>query len=235
MKKIVAFILLICSAWILQATEYVYIMSDYGKPSFTTADGRFQTLGKKSDGVTGPSYNGAENSLDVRLYAKNTYTITSLTGVKMKHIAFIISRKGKYNLTSLTPTNGTCEVVGAPDYTATWTGDATEVTFTIGDRAIYGIEGESEAGQLDFTQLVITVDDSSPVKNTDNKLVEIIAANGVLTVNGINDGTQVELFNLTGSRILSQPLSNSQIITGNLHCGIYIVKINNKTTKVFIQ
>ncbi|HRS67089.1 MAG TPA: hypothetical protein P5564_00525 [Paludibacteraceae bacterium] len=66
MKKIVVFILLICSAWILQATEYVYIMSDYGKPSFTTADGRFQTLGKKSDGVTGPSYNGAENSLDVR-------------------------------------------------------------------------------------------------------------------------------------------------------------------------
>lgn len=119
MKKITFLLLFVCSAWALQATEYVYIMSDYGKPSFTTADERFQTLGKKDVGLTGPSYNGGATSLDVRLYAKNTYTITSLTGVKMTHIAFIISRTGKYNLTSLTSTNGTCEVVGAPSYTAT--------------------------------------------------------------------------------------------------------------------
>lgn len=101
MKKILLLLFCLYGVFVLNATEYTYVMSDYGKPAFTTSDGNFQTLGKKADGVTGPSYNGGEKSLDVRLYAKNTYTITSLKGVKITRIDFVISRTGKYNLTSL--------------------------------------------------------------------------------------------------------------------------------------
>ena len=104
----------------------------------------------------------------------------------------------------------------------------------IGDKAIYGIEGETAAGQIDFTQLVITTNDASPVKTVENSSIEIVANNGLLMIDGVNDGTVVELFNLTGSRILAQPLTNSQVVTGNLRKGIYIVKINNKATKVLI-
>lgn len=235
MKKILLLLFCLYGLFALSATEYTYVMSDYGKPAFTTSDGNFQTLGKKADGVTGPSYNGGEKSLDVRLYAKNTYTITSLKDVKITRIDFIISRTGKYNLTSLESTVGLCKVVGAPDFTASWTGETTEVTFTIGEKAIYGYDGETAAGQLDFTQLKITTNETSPIKSVESSAIEVIAANGVLTIEGVDNGTMVDLYNLTGLHLWSKPLVNTQIVTGALNAGIYIVKVNNRATKIVIQ
>jgi len=235
MKKITLLLFCLCGAFVINATEYSYTMSDYGKPSFTTNDGNFQTLGKKADGVTGPSYNGGETSLDARLYANNTYTITSLKGVKITRIDFVISRTGKYNLTSLESTVGLCKVVGAPDFTASWTGETTEVTFTIGEKAIYGYDGETAAGQLDFTQLKITTDDASAIKTVKSTGLNLFASNGILTVNGFNDGTLIDIFDLTGSRRLSAPLNNGQIAIEQLNRGLYVVKIGNKVAKIMVN
>ena len=235
MKKILLLLFCLYGVFVLNATEYTYVMSDYGKPAFTTSDGNFQTLGKKADGVTGPSYNGGEKSLDVRLYAKNTYTITSLKGVKITRIDFVISRTGKYNLTSLESTVGLCKVVGAPDFTASWTGETTEVTFTIGEKAIYGYDGETAAGQLDFTQLKITTDDASAIKTVKSSALNLFANNGVLTVTGFEDGTMIDIFDLTGSHRLSAPLNNGQIAIEQLNRGLYVVKIGNKVAKIMVN
>lgn len=235
MKKITFLLACLCSAFILNATEYVYIMSDYGKPSFTTTDGRFQTLGKKDVGITGPSYNGGDKSLDVRLYAKNTYTVTSLKGVKITRIEYVISRTGKYNLTSFTSNVGMCEVVGAPNYTAIWTGDATEVTFTVGEKAIYGIDGEAGAGQIDFTQLIITADEETAIGNIKTTPFTAYAINGVLSVEGVKDGTTVAVYNMTGSLITSSQLSDGQLSIAPLNRGVYVIKIANKATKIVVR
>lgn len=47
MKKTLLTTILACCALIASAEEHTYTMSDYGKPSFTTSDGLFTTLGKK--------------------------------------------------------------------------------------------------------------------------------------------------------------------------------------------
>lgn len=81
---------------------------------------------------------------DLRVYAQGVLT---LSGGKMLKVVFNVSEQGLKRLATITPSAGTVEV--ADDHTTvTWTGDATSVDFTVGDKATYGSEGASKAGQL---------------------------------------------------------------------------------------
>lgn len=106
---------------------------------------------EKNNGSTAPAYN--TNGKDVRLYAKNTLTIKAASG-NMTKIVFNISAQGKKRLAPITASTGTIAAQASGDETVTWTGNANEVTFTVGEKAVYGSDGAEKAGQFDFVSVV---------------------------------------------------------------------------------
>lgn len=108
----------------------------------------------KNDGPTPPNYYSAG---DVRIYAKGTITIKS--DVPMTKLDFALSTNGKKRLPAITPSEGTIATQAYGDEYVIWTGDATEVTLTVGDKSEYGTDGATKAGQFNFTNVIITVSD----------------------------------------------------------------------------
>ncbi|MBR5062592.1 MAG: chitobiase/beta-hexosaminidase C-terminal domain-containing protein [Prevotella sp.] len=121
----------------------------------TATNGTFTFTAVKNNGSTAPAYNA--NGKDLRMYAKNTFTITNSAG-NMTKIVFTISTQGKKRLAEISASTGTIATQAIGDVTVTWTGSASEVSFTVGDKAVYGSDGETKAGQFDFSSIVITAD-----------------------------------------------------------------------------
>ncbi|MCF0218928.1 MAG: Ig-like domain-containing protein [Muribaculaceae bacterium] len=119
---------------------------------FTTATVDPITLsGDTASGGNDPSFNGT--GADVRFYAGNTFTV-STTGNAITKIVFNFSLKGVQRQAAVTPTTGAIsQTVGAE--TATWEGNASSITFTVGDKAVYGTDGEEKAGQFDFLSMYV--------------------------------------------------------------------------------
>ncbi len=247
MKKLLFTLLLVGNLLALSAEEHTYIMSDYAKPAFTTADGLFTTLGKQASGVSGPTYNSSANSLDVRLYAKNTYKITSNSGAKMVHITFCISKNGHYKLAELTPSTGTMDVEperltddnGWKAWRYSWTGNAAEVTFTVGDTCLFGSEcadqGKTgEAGTLMFKALIITDDAATALDVTKSDNINIFAHDGIIYSDGVSDGTHIDVMSITGAHLFSGIVHNGQF-HAPLTDGIYIVKCNHNIRKIAVS
>ncbi|MDE5628864.1 MAG: hypothetical protein K2I69_04815 [Muribaculaceae bacterium] len=112
-----------------------------------TAGGYTFTFAKNA-GATNPQ----DYTADMRLYAKNSLQIQ---GGRMTKIVFTLgSVTTRY--TTFTPSTGTLSPAQAEgDTTITWVGDATDVTFTVGDTALYGAEA-GKPGQIRFTKIEIT-------------------------------------------------------------------------------
>ena len=81
-------------------------------------------------------------------------TITT-SGDAMTSIVFNLSSQGQKRLTDITASTGTVAKQAKGDKTVTWTGSAKTVTFTVGEKAVYGSDGETKAGQFDFSSIVI--------------------------------------------------------------------------------
>ncbi|MBR1995907.1 MAG: hypothetical protein IJ989_01465 [Paludibacteraceae bacterium] len=120
--------------------------------SYTLDKDGFTLTAVKNDGSTAPTYNA--NNEDVRVYAKGTLTLTATNA--MSTIVFNLSEQGKKRLAPITASVGTITTQATNDATVTWTGNATEVTFTVGDKANYGSDGDGKAGQLCFTSITVT-------------------------------------------------------------------------------
>lgn len=125
------------------------------KPTTWEKDGYTFTV-DKANGSTAPAYNA--NGKDLRVYANGTLTIKSTT--EMERIKFTISAQGKKRMGPITASVGTVgtQVVGN-DY-LTWTGKATEVTFTVGDKSDFGSEA-GKAAQFCFTEVEFNGDGST--------------------------------------------------------------------------
>ena len=107
----------------------------------------------KNNGTTEPTYNS--NGGDIRLYAKGTVTVDA--GSKnITSIVFNISDAGKKRLAPITANVGTVATQSSGDETVSWSGSSSAVTFTVGDKADYGSDGSSKAGQLCFSSVTIT-------------------------------------------------------------------------------
>lgn len=135
-----------------------------GNPSenteFTSGTAKgFTFEAQKNNGNTAPTYNA--KSKDLRIYAKGTLKVSAAEGAITK-IVFNISTQGKKRLAPITASTGTIASQAAGDETVTWTGSASSVTFTVGDNANYGSDGESKAGQLDFDSADIYTGDPQP-------------------------------------------------------------------------
>ena len=136
----------------------------------------------KNEGTTAPTYN--TNNDDVRLYAKNTLTIKAGSG-SMTKITFNLSTQGKKRLTEITASAGTIAKQAVGDESVVWTGNASEVTFTVGEKAIYGSDGESKAGQFDFSEVVFGEGGDTPPTpsgRTYNKVSAITSGKAYLIV-----------------------------------------------------
>lgn len=108
----------------------------------------------KNSGSTAPKQN--TNSKDIRLYAKNSLTV-STSSEKMCTIVFHISKKGLEQWADFTPNNGSV-TVSKEKQTATWENaeGATSVTFTVGAKCKYGTAATTKAGQFFFNSVDIT-------------------------------------------------------------------------------
>lgn len=142
---------------------HTIVMADYADVNFTTTDGAYTIATDKNGGTSAPAYNG--NGEDLRLYAKNMMTLTKNTkNGPMTKIVFNISDKGLTRQAEVTPSVGKM-AYDMTNATVTWTGEASEVTFTVGDKAVYGTDGESKAGQFDFTSMDIEPNEYSALVN----------------------------------------------------------------------
>ena len=120
--------------------------------TFTIDATGYSLTAKKNSGSTAPTYNATNK--DVRVYAKGTVTL--IAPKAMGTIVFNLSAQGKKRLAPITASVGTIATQASDDATVTWTGDATEVTFTVGDNANYGSDGATKAGQLCFGTMTVT-------------------------------------------------------------------------------
>lgn len=112
----------------------------------------FSFVALKNNGASAPTYN--TNGKDVRTYAKNTLTVSA--SAKMTQVVFKLSNQGLKRLAPITVDKGEVAEQAAGDATVTWTGNATEVTFTVGEKADFGSDGSSKAGQLCFESVTIS-------------------------------------------------------------------------------
>ena len=119
--------------------------------TFTIDAVGYSLTAKKNSGSSAPTINASAK--DVRIYAKGTVTLTAPKA--MGTIVFNISTNGKKRLAPITASVGTIATQASGDATVTWTGDATEVTFTVGDIAEFGSEN-TKAGQLCFGTIAVT-------------------------------------------------------------------------------
>lgn len=126
--------------------------SGMGENIISLSAGDYTITIDKVNGSSKPTVNASAN--DCRVYAKGTVTITT-TGSNMTSIVFNISTQGKKRLAPITASTGTVATQKSGDSTVTWSGSAKSVTFTVGERAVYGSDGDSKAGQLDFDSIEI--------------------------------------------------------------------------------
>ena len=138
--------------------------------TFTINATGYSLTAKKNSGSTAPTY----TSNEVRVYAKGTVTLTAPKA--MGTIVFNISTNGKKRLAPITASVGTIATQASGDATVTWTGDATEVTFTVGDNAEFGSEN-TKAGQLCFGTFTVTTTGSYSNYSTTCAAAPIAAVN----------------------------------------------------------
>lgn len=176
------------------SVEYPNYKQQIPSSDFTTNDGLFRFTTDKAGGVTGPQFGeDSKAGLLLRLYADNTLRIESLNGEKITDITFVIGGNGHYQLANLTPSKGT---MGEPylgkdasgtfrEYRLFWSGNTTDVTFSVGHECLYGIDcaeqGKTgEAGTCMTKQIIITTDASEGVEEVSD---------------GTSDGTRKVIYN----------------------------------------
>lgn len=185
------------------------VTDDYGNPEITgfTYDVIDVALSKQS-GSSEPAYNNS--NADIRLYANGTMTLTTTDGTSFEKIIFTIPSKGngQTRLAAITASTGDVALDNTA-WTVTWTGNASEITLTLSDRAEWGSE-TSKAGRLVFTAMEVTTSGQgiersaepviSPEETTfgdDGVAVTIAAADGAkiyYTLDGTNPTEASELY-----------------------------------------
>ena len=223
MKKAIFFLIAAMLAVGAQAKEYSYVWdteypnykSQIPPSNFTTNDGAFRFTSNKATGVSGPQF-GADSKAGLlyRLYADNTLRIESLCGEKITAITFVIGGNGHYQLANLTPSTGQ---MGEPyigkdetdmfrEYRLFWTGNTTDITFTVGHECQYGIDCVDQgktgvAGTCMTKQIIISTDaaEGMDAVQTNESTVRKVIYNGKVYI--LHTGNT---YTLTGTEIQQQ-------------------------------
>ena len=159
-------------------------------------------------GQTVPSYNNS--NADLRIYADGTMTLSTTDGTNFENIVFTIpsSGNGQKRLAPITASEGAVTLDNSA-WTVTWTGSASEVTFTVGAKSDWGTES-GKAGRFVVSAMEVTTGGAgiersetpviSPESTTfgdDGMLVTISAAAGAsiyYTLDGTTPTEASELY-----------------------------------------
>lgn len=131
---------------------------------------------EKNNGSTAPMYHEGTNAL--RIYAKGTLAIS---GTKLTKVVFTLASDAAGRYTTFEPSAGALNPAqAAGDTQIVWEGDATAVTFTVGDKATMGTDGASKAGQIRLASVEVygegggdTPVDPDPVELVTTKVANI--------------------------------------------------------------
>lgn len=157
--------------------------SDWTDNSKKLVSGDFTVTTVKNNGSTEPTVNA--NANDCRVYAKGSITVEN-SSANITKLVFNISAAGKKRLADITASTGNV-TIDAKNWLVVWEGDAKSVTFTVGEKATYGTEGSSKAGQLCFDSIDAVVGSTSggetpepttPVLTVTPSEINIAAAGG---------------------------------------------------------
>ncbi|MBR5639963.1 MAG: chitobiase/beta-hexosaminidase C-terminal domain-containing protein [Muribaculaceae bacterium] len=215
MKKILSLLLVCMCAFGAFAAEKTFTAS--ADLLDGTVDG-FTFLAEKNNGGNAPIYH--EGYGEVRIYAKGSFTITNNSGTNITNIVFNLSDQGKKRLAPITANVGAVATQALGDETVTWTGGSQSVKFTVGDKADYGSDGNTKAGQLCFTSVVITYEDGGTITipaPTFNPAGGTFYAPVNVTINGATGATIYYTTDgndpTTSSAVYSEPINISQNTT----------------------
>lgn len=116
--------------------------------SYTSGDYTI-SASKETGSSSSPTVNAT--ALDVRTYAKNQVMVSN-SQENIKKLVFHISAQGKKRWTELTPSEGavTHDVANG---VIIWEGDAQNIIFGVGEKAVYGTDGATKAGQFAFSSV----------------------------------------------------------------------------------
>lgn len=135
-----------------QPTNVTIVYANHSADALdVTVDG-INAKAVNNGGSTNPQYHDATAAL--RLYAKNDLTIS---GKEIEKIVFTLAEDAKYRYTTFTPSVGTLAAQAKGDTEMTWTGDASSITFTVGEKATLGEDGDTKAGQIRISKIEIFV------------------------------------------------------------------------------
>mgnify|MGYP003291979546 CR=1 FL=1 len=155
-------------------------IADYADVAFTTYDGAY-TIATDANKGSDPVYN--DNGEDLRLYAKNKMTLTKNTkDGPMTEITFNISTKGLTRQAEISVSTGKMVTYDMENAIVVWKGEASEVTFTVGEKNVYGSDGKTKAGQFDFTSIDIDGGVTGLISTKVNKVASKCLINGQLLI-----------------------------------------------------
>lgn len=111
--------------------------------------GNYTISASKEAGSTNPTVN--ETYLDFRSYAKNQVLVSN-SQENIKKLVFHLSAQGKKRWTELSPSEGAVTHDKA-NGVIIWEGDAQNIIFGVGEKAVYGTDGAKKAGQFAFSSV----------------------------------------------------------------------------------
>lgn len=145
------------------------LMSDWGSEGFTAATawtkGNFVFTADKSAGGTAPAYNAASGA--VRIYADGTLNIKTVDGANLTNIIFKLAGDAAQRYTTFTPNEGSVATQAVGDTKIEWTGNANDVTFTVGKNADLGTEN-TKAGQIRIEAIILTTGEGGDTPGPDD-------------------------------------------------------------------
>lgn len=218
MKKILLSLLALVSLSVNAQTEFTWTYADWtgvtvegtnvtGSDEISFSKDGFNLVCKKNDGSSKPIvyYGGSDGTInDLRMYAKATLDVSytkNITGLE-----FAVSAQGKKRLATITASTGTV-TVDATNWKVFWVGDASSVTFTVGDKATYGTDGATKAGQFDIDNVKLYVDGATPTVTTGKEASGLAYSQGSKT---ITLGTEYELPTLSNPNNLPVTYTSSK-------------------------
>lgn len=119
-----------------------------------------------------------KNDEEVRLYAGNELTISTVDGRNIASLEFVLSEQGLQQQAAVDPSVGS--MTQAEGVNATWNGSANSVTLKIGANE-YGTN-PAKKGQFDFTQIILSY---GPVVSTPTLGAESMCEVEYFTMQGV--------------------------------------------------
>lgn len=147
---------------------------------------------------------------EVRCYASNTLLIKAPEGVKMTEVTFTLSKQGVEEQAVITASTGEINPQEVGSNKVNWCGNASEITFTVGETNSLHPEGVADgSGQFDFITITI---------QTESKQTGIIEISSEQFLPNSH-----EYYDLSGNRVL------------NPSTGFFICRQGEKISKIYLR